>query len=65
MFFPIVVCAAIGAIVDRGLGFKVDLTTKLLKNLSLLDRQVSTSSEDGDDDFEKWGLWASLPVRGT
>ncbi len=50
---------------DRGLGFKVDLTTKLLKNLSLLDRQVSTSSEDGDDDFEKWGLWASLPVRGT
>ena len=50
-------------LMDRALGFQVDITTRLLHNISLFDRQISTSSQDGDDDFDKWSFWAMLPVR--
>ena len=52
------------ALADRAAGFAVDITSRLLRNLTLYDRQVSSSSQDGDDeDFDKWGFWALLPVR--
>ena len=47
--------------IDRADGFHVSVTTKLLHQLSFLDRQISTSSQDVDD-YEKWGYWAYLPV---
>ena len=50
---------------DRREGFQVSLTTKLIKQLSLTDRQTSVSSEDDHDDFEKWGYFGILPVRMT
>ena len=46
---------------DRRNGFQVSLTTKLIKQLSLTDRQSSVSSED--DDGDKWGYFGILPVR--
>lgn len=47
---------------DRAEGFEVAITTRLLRQLSLLDRQTSVSSQDEDEDCEKWGYWALLPV---
>ena len=45
---------------DRATGFKISVTSKLLKKLSILDRQVSTG--DDDDDVAKWGYFSMLPV---
>ena len=45
---------------DRRDGFHVSLTTKLIKQLSLTDRQASINAED--DDSEKWGYFGILPV---
>ena len=47
--------------IDRVDGFHASVTTQLLHQLSLLDRQISTSSQD-DDDYEKWVYWAYLPM---
>ena len=48
---------------DRALGFKIDITTRLLHDTSLSDRQASILSQDGGDEFDKWSVWAMLPVR--
>lgn len=47
---------------DRREGFQISLTTKLIKQLSLTDRQTSVGSEDEHDEFEKWGYFGILPV---
>ncbi len=54
--------AAIQSFKDRAFGFHVDLTTRLIRQLSLTDRQNSISDQD-EDEFEKWGYFAILPVR--
>ena len=46
---------------DRAEGFKLSLTTKLLRQLSLTERQTSVSSLD-DEDYDKWGYFSYLPV---
>ena len=38
----------------------MSLTSRLLRMLSLSDRQTSNSDED---DLEKWGYFSMLPVR--
>lgn len=45
---------------DRGEGFLTSLTTKLLKSMSLVDRQVSI--EEDTEEFGKWGCFSWLPV---
>ena len=45
---------------DRAAGFQVALTTRLLRQLSLSDRQVSIGSDD--DEYDKWGYFGMLPV---
>lgn len=46
---------------DRAEGFQLALTTHLLRQLSLTDRQLSITSQE-DEDFDKWGYFALLPV---
>ncbi len=46
--------------VDRAEGFQVDVTARLMRQLSLTDRQTSINSED--EDFEKWGHFGTLSV---
>ena len=46
---------------DRSEGFQVSLTTRLIKQLSLTDRQSSVSSDD--EDYDRWGYFGMLPVR--
>ncbi len=47
---------------DRAEGFQLALTSKLLRQLSLTDRQTSITDQD-DEEFDKWGYFAYLPVR--
>ncbi|XP_064402047.1 F-box/LRR-repeat protein 4-like [Halichondria panicea] len=44
--------------VDRAEGFQVDVTARLMRQLSLADRQTSINSED--EEFEKWGYFGTL-----
>ena len=46
---------------DRAKGFQLALTTRLLRQMSLAERQTSVTSQD-DKDFDKWGAFALLPV---
>ena len=58
--FSLLPHTASSAFHDRALGFRVSLTTQLLRQLSLSDRQTSISSDD--EEFEKWGYFGMLPV---
>jgi len=46
---------------DRAEGFQLSLTTRLLRQLSLTHRQTSITEEE-DEDYQKWGYFAFLPV---
>lgn len=45
---------------DRGEGFLTSLTTRLLKHMSLVERQVSV--EEDTEEYDKWGYFSWLPV---
>ena len=40
----------------------MSVTNRLLKLLSLSDRQISTGDDEDDDDMNKWGYFSMLPV---
>ncbi len=46
--------------VDRAEGFQVGVTARLMRQLSLTDRQTSIGSDD--EEFEKWGYFGMLSV---
>lgn len=46
--------------VDRAHGFQVDVTARLIRQLSLTDRQTSIDSDD--QEFEKWGYFGMISV---
>ena len=46
---------------DRAHGFQIDVTARLIRQLSLTDRQTSINNED--EEFEKWGYFGMLAVR--
>lgn len=45
---------------DREAGFLTSLTTKLLKHMTLVERQISV--EEDTEEFGKWGCFSWLPV---
>ena len=47
---------------DRATGFKISVTNRLLKMLSLSERQISGGDNDDIEDRVKWGYFSILPV---
>lgn len=55
-----VIVAVLAKVKNRGEGFISALTSKLLRQLSLTDRQ--TSIEEDSEEFDKWSYFCWLPV---